>query len=221
MAGRRRYDDGCAVAHALELIGERWALLVVRELVLGPKRFTDLRAGLPGVSADVLSQRLRELGDSGLVRKRKLAPPAGSWVYELTEWGAELQPIITGLGRWASRSPAMPYDASIGADSLVLSLEALFAPEAAGGFDATIGLRFGEQEFHVRVADREITLARGPAERADAVLEAGPDTVSELLTGRRTVEEAQRAGDLRINGDAEAVTRFLRLFRMPEPASME
>src|SRR5215204_4140654 len=90
MATMRTYDDGCAAAHALDLIGERWALLVVRELLLGPKRFTDLRAGLPNASPNVLAQRLRELEAAGIVRRRKLPPPAASRVYELTEWGQDL-----------------------------------------------------------------------------------------------------------------------------------
>src|SRR3712207_2209728 len=103
----RTYDDGCAAAHALDLIGERWALLIVRELLLGPKRFTDLRAGLPGASADVLAQRLREMTESGVVRRRKLPPPAGSEVYELTDWGAGLEPVVTHLGRWGSASQSL------------------------------------------------------------------------------------------------------------------
>ena len=101
----RSYEDGCAAAHALDLIGERWALLVVRELLLGPKRFTDLRAGLPGISPNVLSQRLDELERVGVVRRRRLLPPAASWVYDLTPWGQELEPIILQLGRWGARSP--------------------------------------------------------------------------------------------------------------------
>src|SRR3981081_569297 len=103
MVGRRKYDEGCAVSHALDVIGERWALLVVRELLLGPKRFTDLRTGLPHLSADVLSQRLREPERAGSVGRAKLPPPAGSRVYELTEWGRDLEPVVLDLGRWGSR----------------------------------------------------------------------------------------------------------------------
>src|SRR5712692_10221349 len=96
-ASKRSYEDGCAAAHALDLIGERWALLVVRELMLGPKRFTDLRAGLPGISANVLTQRLDELSDVAIVRSRQLDPPAGAWVYELTDWGRDFEPILSAL----------------------------------------------------------------------------------------------------------------------------
>src|SRR5918995_1492840 len=110
MATMRTYCDGCAAAHALDLVGERWALLVVRELLLGPKRFTDLRAGLPNVSTNVLSQRLRELEHAGIVRRHRLPPPAASWVYELTDWGRELKPIVLSIGTWAVRSPSFPSD---------------------------------------------------------------------------------------------------------------
>ena len=138
MVGKRKYDDGCAVAHALDLVGERWALLVVRELLLGPKRFTDLLAGVRGASPDVLTQRLRDLTETGVVRRKRLGPPTSAQVYELTTWGADLGPIVVGLARWASHSPGMRYDAPLGTDSAVLSLEALFDPPAAAGLDATI-----------------------------------------------------------------------------------
>src|SRR5436189_5833106 len=105
MGVKRTYGESCAASHALDLVGERWALLIVRELLLGPKRFTDLRAGLPAISPNVLTQRLEELERAGVLRRRKLLPPAGAWVYELTEWGLDLEPVIIALGRWGARSP--------------------------------------------------------------------------------------------------------------------
>ena len=137
MAGKRTYGDSCGIARALDLVGERWALLVVRELLLGPKRFTDLRSGLPSLSPDVLTQRLRELEDGGVVARRKLDPPAGSWVYELTERGRELEPVVIALGRWGSVAPMPPGDMRIGVDSTVLALKTLFDPAAAADRDAT------------------------------------------------------------------------------------
>src|SRR5919202_5111670 len=129
MATKRTYCDACAAAHALDLVGERWALLVVRELLLGPKRYTDLRAGLPNASPNVLSQRLDELERAGIGRRRKLRPPAGSRVYELTDWGRELEETVMSLGRWAARSPiGLPSDAPIGADSMILALRSRFDP---------------------------------------------------------------------------------------------
>src|SRR5215217_3839344 len=144
MATMRTYGDGCGIAHALDLVGERWALLVVRELLLGPKRFTDLRDGLPNTSPNVLAQRLRELEEDGVVRRRKLPPPAGSWVYELTDWGRELEQVIIQLGRWGTRSASLPRDAEIGVDSMILSLRVRFDPEAARGLRAEYELRLGE-----------------------------------------------------------------------------
>ena len=128
----RTYGDRCGVARALDVIGERWALLVVRELVLGPKRFSDLRAGLRGVAPDVLSQRLRELEGAGVLRRATLPPPSGARVYELTEWGQELEPLVLGLGRWGSRAPFPAAEAELGPDAFVIALKTLFDPAAAG-----------------------------------------------------------------------------------------
>src|ERR671913_2471372 len=150
---RRSYDDGCAAAHALDLIGERWALLVVRELLLSPKRFTDLRAGLSNASPNILAQRLRELEQAGVVRRRELPPPAASRVYELTDWGMELEPVIVRLGRWGARSPSKPRDAALGVDSLILSCRTMFDPRAAEGLTASYELRLGEDRFPAQGAD--------------------------------------------------------------------
>jgi DNA-binding HxlR family transcriptional regulator len=220
MVGRRKYGEGCAVSHALDVVGERWAMVVVRELLLGPKRFTDLRAGMPGASPDVLAQRLRELKEAGVVRQRKLPPPAGSQVYELTDWGAELEPVITHLGRWGSRSPSMPYEADRSIDSLVLSLKALFDRDGAQGFNATIGLRLGEDRFSIKIADSQLQLTRGEAERSTATLETDPQTLATLLYQGRLLEDALHTGDATIAGDTTVVTELLQLFPVPEPASI-
>src|SRR5829696_8906736 len=131
MATKRTYGDRCGVARALDVVGERWALLVVRDLLLGPKRFTDLRSGLPHVSPDVLSQRLRELEEAGIVRRAKLPPPTSARVYELTERGRELQPIVIELGRWGSQEPFADAEAELGPDSAVIALLTLFDPASA------------------------------------------------------------------------------------------
>ncbi|MBA2618810.1 MAG: transcriptional regulator [Rubrobacter sp.] len=217
-AKRRTYDDGCAAAHALDLVGERWALLVVRELLLGPKRFTDLKAGLPGASPNVLSQRLRELEGAGIVRRRKLPPPAASRVYELTEWGEELEPVIVRLGRWGARSPSKPRDAALGVDSLVLSFRTMFDPRAAEGLTASYELRFGEDQFHAVVDDSRFEISRGSADRPDAIVETDSDTLAALVYAGRPLAEVLESGDLKIEGDGSAVERFLGLFPLPEPA---
>src|SRR3954465_3719515 len=151
MASRRSYGDACGIARALDVVGERWALLVVRELLLGPKRFTDVRAGLPHVSPDVLAQRLRELEAAGIVRRGKLPPPAGSRIYELTERGQELEPVVLELGRWGSKEP-FPPDSELGPDAAVLALKTMFDPARAAGLDETYELRFGELPYRLRVA---------------------------------------------------------------------
>jgi DNA-binding HxlR family transcriptional regulator len=215
----RTYEDGCAAAHALDLVGERWALLVVRELLLGPKRFTDLRAGLPHASPNVLSQRLRELEGAGAVCRRKLPPPAASRVYELTEWGEELEPVVISLGRWGARSPSRPRDAGLGVDSLILSLRTMFDPRAAEGIEASFELRLGEDVFRAEVADGRFEIDRGGAEQPAAAIEADPATLAALVYEGRSLDEALRSGKVEIEGDAEAVERFLTLFVLPEPAS--
>jgi DNA-binding HxlR family transcriptional regulator/putative sterol carrier protein len=220
MAGKRKYDDGCAVAHGLDLIGERWALLVVRDLLLGPKRFTDLRAGMPASSADMLTQRLRELREAGIVQRRKLPPPAGSWVYELTDWGAELEPMVIQLSRWASRSPTLRKDADIGVDSLVLALSALFDPQAAQGLHTTVALRFGEDHFRIQIADGRLTLDRGEPDHADVTIETDTGTFSALLWKNHQITDALHAGHLTLNDPKGLAERFTSLFPLPEPARL-
>ncbi len=215
---RRTYDDGCAAAHALDLVGERWALLVVRELLLGPKRFTDLKAGLPGASPNVISQRLRDLEGVGIARRRKLPPPAASRVYELTPWGEELEPVIVRLGRWGARSPSKPRDAALGVDSLVLSLRTMFDPRAAEGLRASYELGFGEDRFCAVVDDGRFEISRGSADGPDAIVESDSNTLAALIYAGRPLAEALESGDLKIEGDLVAFERFLGLFPLPEPA---
>jgi DNA-binding HxlR family transcriptional regulator len=220
MAPMRTYGDGCAIAQALDLVGERWALLVVRELLLGPKRYTDLRRGLPNASPNVLSQRLAELERAKVVRRRKLPPPAAARVYELTDWGRELEETVMSLGRWAARSPTPPSDAPIrSADSIVLALRARFDPGAAHGLRARYELRLGEDRFRIAVADDQLEATRGSADQADATIDTDPDTLNAVLWNGRPLTEEQRSGRITIDGDKAAIERFVRLFPMPEPAT--
>jgi len=240
VTGRRSYGDPCGVARGLDLVGDRWALLIVRELLFGPRRFTDLRAGLPGASPNVLSQRLDELAAAGVVRRRRLAPPAASWVYDLTGWGRELEDVLIALGRWGSQAPLMPA-AELSARALMLALKTTFDAAAAGEWRARIELRLGEDRFSARVGDGRLELAAGterdgdagPAEpagpagdagpgragdgMADAVIEASAPALRALVFGGRQAGEAERSGDLRIAGDRQAALRFLGLFPRPRP----
>jgi DNA-binding HxlR family transcriptional regulator len=211
----RTYGDACGIARALDLVGERWALLVVRELLLGPKRFTDLRAGLPHVSPDILAQRLRELEDGGIVRRGKLPPPAGARIYELTERGRELEPAVIALGRFGSVAPFPPGDGQLGVDAVVVALMSLFEPASADGLRATYELRLGEHRFRVGVADGRLDVARGSAEGPDAIIRTDPGTLASVLWHGRKAAEARRSGDMAVEGDQRAVTRLLGLFPLP------
>jgi DNA-binding HxlR family transcriptional regulator len=219
MATMRTYGERCAAARALDLVGERWALLVVRELLLGPKRFTDLRAGLPNARPSVLSQRLRELEDGGVVRRRRLGPPTGAWVYELTDWGSDLEPVVIALGRWGRRLPAKP-GAAHGVDSLVLALKWRFSPERSGRLKATYDLRLAEDRFRIEVGDGRIEVHRTEADEADAVIETDPETLEALTFDGRRLGEAVRAGEVKIGGDTEAVERLLSVYAAPEALAL-
>ena len=152
MATTRTYEDSCGVAHALELVGERWALLVVRELMLGAKRFGDIKDGLPGISANVLSHRLDELTQAGLVTRRKLPKPASVWVYDLTPWARDLEPVMQVLGRWAARDPQHRKDLHFGTTSLILSLRTNFDPSLADGVHLDVALLPNDESYVARVA---------------------------------------------------------------------
>ena len=219
MAVMRTYCDGCAAAHALDLVGERWALLVVRELLLGPKRFTDLRTGLPNASPNVLSQRLRELEGAGIVRRRRLPPPAASRVSELSGWGMELEPVSCSLGRWGARSPSRSRDAELGIDSLILSFRTMFDPRAADRLRASYELRLGEDVFRAVVDDCSFEVVRGSVEQPDAIIETDPATLAALVYEGRRLDEALRSGDIKIEGSEAKVERFLTLFPLPAPAA--
>jgi len=219
MSGSRSYGDACGIARALDILGERWALMTVRELVLGPKRFTDLRAGLPHASPNILTLRLRELEAAGIVRKRKLPPPAASQVYELTERGHEIAPVLDALGTWGSRLPLPGPDATMSFDAHILSFRTLFAPALAGDLEARIQFWFGDRPFRATVAGGEFEIVAGEHEAPDAVISSDHGTALAVAHGRASLEDAEGDGMLRIAGDREKAVRFLRLFPLPEPAA--
>lgn len=211
----RRYDDACGTAHGLELLGERWTLLIVRELMLGPRRFGDLRRDLPGLSANVLTQRLETLEANGIVRRRMLAPPASVQVYELTDWGYEAEPVIQTLGRWAVRSPGHDPNQPISAVSIMLSFRTMFAPDMRPGFNAVIGYQFGEQRFRITVTPDELNVRRTETiEDADAIFIGPPDALGAAAYGPGLgVMEAE--GRLRVEGSRAIAEQFLALFELP------
>ena len=215
MTERRGYGDPCGIARGLDIVGTRWALLVVRELMLGPKRFGDLRAGLPGMSAETLAQRLRQLEDEGVVQRATLPPPASARVYELTPWGYDLEPVILALGRWGSHAPFPPGDTPLSPDAMMLALPSVFDPGRADGVDAAYEVRLADHRFRVRVADATLDLARGAADDPVAVLASDTTTLPQVLWHGLALEDAERTGTLAIEGSRRAARQFLRLFAAP------
>ena len=212
---KRRYEDACGAAHALDLVGERWALLVIRELMLGPKRFGDIRAGLPGISANVLTQRLEGLEAAGVLVRKRLPPPVSAQVYELTPWGYEAEPIFQTLGRWAARSPTHDPSLPLSAVSLLLSFRTMFDPERAKGLDARIGLRVGAESFLVRIAEGRIRAVRGTAAGTDLAFVGTAPALAAAVYGGEPLERLEAAGALKLEGDRALAERFVTLFPLP------
>lgn len=220
MAGKRSYGDPCGTARALDVIGERWALLVVRELLFGPKRFTELSRGLPGMSQNVLAARLRELETDGIVRNYRLGPPASTRVYELTQRGYQLEELLIALGRWGSRVPldAIDADAELSVDALVLALRTTFEPRKAGALRARVELCVDGDRFHAEIGDGAFTVARGGSGNADAVLDADAATMRSVVFGGVSLTDAVRSRALRLTGDQRMAARFVNCFPRPQPA---
>lgn len=215
---KRRYDDACGTAHALELIGDRWALLVVRELMFGPRRFGELRHGLPGISANVLTQRLDQLERAGIAERRKLPPPASVQVYALTPWGYEAEDAIKALGRWAARSPGHDPSLPLSAASLMLSFRTMLSPERAGDFAATIAFRIGDEPFGARLEDGAIAIQRGEAEAPDLTVTGDPMTIASVVYSPRPIADAEASGALSLTGNRALFDRFVTLFPLPTKA---
>lgn len=210
---KRRYDDACAAAHGMDLIGERWSMPLIRELLLGPRRFSDLKTSLNGISANVLTQRLEGLELAGVVARRKLPPPASVHVYELTPWGYEAAPIFQALGRWAVRSPYHDPTRPFSPVSLMLSLRTMLSPVAAGDLKATIQLYMnGEPFFWARNKRGEIRIGRGEVESADLVIRGTPSEIAGYVYAGAPLSS------LALEGDLELAARLPGLFPMPEKA---
>jgi DNA-binding HxlR family transcriptional regulator len=207
--GKRGYDDACGLAHALELIGERWALLVMRELMFGPRRFSGLRRDLPGISANVLTQRLAELEERGLVRRARLPPPAAVQVYEATEWGLEAAPILGVLGKWAARSPLHDPTLPISHVSVIMSMQTMFDLDLAAGYSAKAGFRFGDISYTADIRDGRIDMKRGPVDGCDFTIAARPEELAGVLYGGASISA------IRIEGDLALAKRFVTLFPLP------
>jgi DNA-binding HxlR family transcriptional regulator len=206
----RSYGDLCGVARALDVVGERWALLIVRELLLGPKRFSDLHAGLPGASPNVVSQRLRELTDSGVVARTDLGAPAHVHVYELTPWGRELEPVLLLLGRWGAQT-ALPSCGELSTDSMMMSIKAMFDPtqdtDLCGAYEVCIDA----DAFALQVEAGGIDIRRGAQERPDARLTTDANTLRAIFAHSQSIDDALQSGKIAVEGDQDATKRLIRL----------
>lgn len=219
----RSYGQYCGFARALEVVGERWAMLIVRDLLVAPKRFTDLHRGLPGIPTNVLTARLKELEQAGVVHRRVLPRPVGSIIYELTPYGRELEDVVVRLGRWGAKALGDPRSGEVVTpDSLMMAMRTTFRPEAARGVHASYELRMGgDIVLHMRVDGKKLDVVQGPLPEADLIIESGPG-IKAVMTGEITPTEAIRNGSVHVKGDATLLTRFAEMFRidpMPEVAA--
>ncbi|GAA0419104.1 HxlR family transcriptional regulator [Acrocarpospora corrugata] len=208
MPTSRSYGDACGIARALDVVGERWALLVVRELLLGPQRFTELRQALAGASSNLLADRLRELEARDVLRRRKLPPPASSWVYELTEHGRELEPIVLALGAWGVRVPLPPPPTTLSATSVMLFLRAAAHPDPAAPA-TTCRIELDDRVWTVHTAAGQLQVEPGEPTSADARLRTDPKTLNALLNDPTTLDTAISDGSAVATGDLSALRSLL------------
>lgn len=215
---RRRYDDACAATHAMDIFGERWALPVMRELMLGPRRFGELKASISGISANVLTQRLDSLEEAGVVLRRKLPPPASVQVYELTEWGYQAGPIFQVMGRWGVRSPHHDPARPFSAVSLMLSFRTMMDPARAAGVTLSIGFRLGDQQFLFGIEQGQVTIGRDIS-GADVVLTGDTAALASAAYMDVPLADLEAEGRIRIEGNRDAAERFVTLFALPDKAA--
>ncbi|MFJ6196680.1 winged helix-turn-helix transcriptional regulator [Micromonospora sp. NPDC092111] len=217
MPTSRSYGDACGIARALDVVGERWALLVVRELLLGPQRFSDLRRALAGASSNLLSDRLRELDGRGVIRRRKLPPPAGSWVYELTDWGRELEPVVLALGGWGLRVP-LPPAPTLSATSVLLYLRGAAHPDPEAP-PTTYRVQLDDRVWTLRAAEGQVQVEPGEPTSAEVDFRTDPATLNALLADPTMLDAAVSDGSLVVTGDPSALPRLLQAITAPTSAA--
>jgi DNA-binding HxlR family transcriptional regulator len=211
----REYRQFCGLARAMETVGGRWTLLVVRDLLAGPKRFTELQKGLPGIPTNVLSARLKELEETGVVTRRLLARGVA---YEVTPYGRDLEDVMAQLGMWGARMmTARRDDEFFSVHALALALRGAFRPDKADDLDHVFDLRINGNDLRISITGGTVSF---PPERdmdADTVIEADPDGIHQLLTGALSVDDALATHLVRITGNIDDALRFFEMFRLPAP----
>jgi DNA-binding HxlR family transcriptional regulator/putative sterol carrier protein len=212
----RGYGQFCGLARALDLVGGRWALLVVRDLLTGPKRFSELQEGLPGIPTNVLTSRLRELEEAGIVGRRVQAHPGGGVAYELTEYGLELEEPVLRLGFWGAKTMGSPCAGDfVSVDSLALAFRGAFRPERARGPQRLYELRIDGKPLRILVKSGRVSVPAESEKEPDVILETDPGAVGELLSGSLPVDDAITSGRLRVDGELADARRFAEMFLSP------
>ena len=219
MPTTRSYGDACGIARALDVVGERWALLVVRELLLGPQRFSDLRRALPNAASNVIADRLRELEGRGVVSRRTLPAPAASSVYELTAWGRDLEPIVLALGNWGIRVPLPPAPTTLSATSVLLFLRTT-ARVGPGAAPLVCRLELADRVFAVRIQDGRLQVQAGEPTMSDVSLRTDPWTLNALLDDPSRLDPAVSVGNATVTGDWSALRRLLDAAIVTAPAAL-
>lgn len=211
---KRSYGQYCGFARALELVGERWALLILRDLLVGPKRFGEIQRGLPGIPTNILTARLNELEESGIIRRRVMPRPAKGVAYELTDDGLGLEDTILALGRWGALRLGEPRpDETVTEDSVATALRTTFRPEAAGKAKVTYLLRLGSIQVHASIRNGAIAVGRGEVEKPDLIIETGP-ALRLLMANEVSAAEAIKKKLVRLTGDPKLLDRFVQIFRI-------
>jgi len=217
MDRKRSYEDGCAFAQALDLVGERWALLIMRELMFGPKRFTDLKDSLPGIATNVLTQRLSGLEEAGVLRKVDLPRPAKGQAYALTPWGLAFREPLRVMGAWASRSPHLRFEHQLSAAAAMLSLGSMFDESKARDLRVAVDLRLPDGDFAIGIEERRLSVEPGRNADPDCIVTGDQNAILPVLYAGKPVEAAVADGSLRVEGQAEALGKLATVFRRPEP----
>jgi len=218
----RCYGPYCGLSRALDIVGGRWALLVVRDLLIGPKRFTQLQEGLPGIPTNILTSRLRELEEAGIVQRRVQAGPGGGVVYELTDYGRELEEPLRSLGYWGAKSLGEPApDDFISTDALALALRGAFRSGKGRGPQRRYELRVSGKSLRIEIKGGQATVPASSEEEPDVVVEAPAGLFAELFSGRSDVDAAIRAGRLRVHGQRDDARRLFEMFRFPSADDAE
>jgi len=216
----RSYNQYCGLAYALDIIGERWTLLIIRELIAGPRRFKDLMDGLPGISTNLLAERIRNLEQQGMIRRRTLPPPAGSAVYELTAMGHGLEHMLLELGKWGSQfvPPSAEGVNVLHMGSYALTLKTFFQPELAQGIDETYELQIGDEVLQARINAGQLQVQQGQPWNADLVVRSDVQSFLAVLSGQLQADAAIASGQISIAGDPAALSRLVQICGLPSPA---